>query len=162
MVKKLSKKEILRNLEKIGFFKEIWQSNPGLDFEHYFSEAYKLTSEEKEENVLINLSGHDAITFQVSDPTDILSVISTAEELLQHIIKKEEWFDACKNGKATLVLPSMTILNNVFIAMYHAIFGYFPKVKWYTRNEEGFKLVDEGFDLQIFRDQYRAKRQQLF
>jgi len=159
---KLTKKEIMKNLEKTGFFEEIWEVIPGLDFEKYFSEAYKLDSEKKEENVLINLSGHDKITFQVSNIKDTNEITKVINELINHIINNSKWFEACKNGTSTLVLPALPILNSMFISAYHGLFGHFPTISWYIRDESGFRLVNTTIDLQKQRDEYRKKRMKLF
>jgi len=157
-MKKLTKNEIMQKLEKNGFFNTIWEACPGLDINHYFEEAFYT----KENKILINISGHDTFTFQVKDIKNPNSIIEVVEEIIKHITLNKIFFEACKNGNSILVLPALPTLNAMILSAYHGIFGYFPSIKWYVKDKNGFNLTNSDFDLQKLRDEFRKKRTQLF
>ncbi len=111
------------------------------------------------EDRTIDLSGHGEIKIDVRNVASREELEKEAQRLLDLIEEEGYWNALAKKGTIVLVLPGFSPLASVFLAKFHGVYGYFPKIRYYVRDQDtgAFELTRFTVDLQINR--YNARRE---
>lgn len=119
--------------------------------------------------VLFNISGHPLpenpkgyVTVDIQVPTADLSTPEKVIDLVKTLLALpyKDHLDPLMKGEYEVVLPGMSIVAAVSIAILHGIGGHFPTLRWTYPDptEKGKFKLSKPFDLQKLRIDSREAR----